>query len=284
MINKRDEIVKKLDSIESIPASVGKIYKMLKNRDTLDFKEMVRVIEYDPSLTTNILKFSNSAYFGFKYKINNLHQALIRIGTDNIYNIVMAASVGPVLKQRIKGYDLPKGKLWEHSVSVAIGSEQLANELKIEAPPYLFTAGLLVDIGKIVLGSFIEVDVQSIIKLAFEKHIPFDIAERRILGIDHTEVGALLLEKWSIPKEIVDVVRWHHQPDRLEKDKTVVDLVHTADALTMIAGIGGHGLDGLNYRPSVQVGERLGLSRSVNEKVMAEMIHNIEKIYEMLTI
>lgn len=284
MINKREEILKKIESIEHIPATVTKIYKILKKKDDVDFKEIVKMIEYDPSLTTDILRFSNSAYFGFKYKINNLHQALIRIGMDNIFNIVMAASVGPIMKQGVKGYDLPKGKLWEHSVAVAIGAEQLAKELKISTPSYLFTAGLLIDIGKIVLGSFVDIDAQPIVKLAFEKHIPFDVAERRILGIDHTEVGAKLLDNWGIPEEIVNVLRWHHQPDRFEGDKTVVDLVHAADTLTMIAGIGGHGVDGLNYRPSAKVSERLNLTRAINEKVIAEIINNIEKVYEMLTL
>lgn len=280
----REEIIKKLDTIESIPATVTKVYKLLNKREDVDFKELVRLIEYDPSLTTNILKYANSAYYGFKYKITSLHQALIRIGTDKIFDLVIAASVGPILKQGVKGYDLPRGKLWEHSVGVAIGTEQLAKELKIDAPGYLFTAGLLIDIGKIVLGSFINVNPQPIVELAFEKHIPFDVAERRILGIDHTEVGALLLERWGIPEEIVEVERWHHQPDRFEGDKTVVDLVHAADTLTMIAGIGGYGRDGLNYRPSAAVSERLGLSRKTNEKVIAEMICSIEKVYEMLTI
>jgi len=284
MINKRDEIIKKLDSIQSIPATVSKIYKLLKQRDELDFKELVRMIEYDPALTTNILKYANSAYYGFKYKITSLHQALIRIGMDKIFDIVIAASIGPVLKQSVKGYDLPRGKLWEHSVGVAIGAEQLAKILKINAPGYLFTAGLLIDIGKIVLGSFVDVNAQPIVKLAFEKHIPFDVAERRVLGIDHTEVGAMLLKKWGIPDEIVEVERWHHQPDRFEGDKTVVDLVHAADTLTMIAGVGGYGTDGLNYRPSSEVSTRLGLTRTINEKVIAEIIGNIEKVYEMLTI
>ncbi len=284
MMNKRKEIIDTIDSIQAIPATVTKVYQLLKKQEDVDFRELVRLIEYDPSLTTNILKYANSAYFGFKHKITSLHQALIRIGTEKIFDLVVAASVGPILKQGIKGYDLPKGKLWEHSVGVAIGTEKLARELELEAPDYLFTAGLLIDIGKIVLSSFVNIDAKPIVKLAYEKHIPFDIAERRVLGIDHAEVGALLLERWGIPDEIVQVERWHHQPDRFEGDKTVVDLVHAADALTMIAGIGGYGRDGLNYRPSSKVSKRLKLTRKLNEKIIVEIINNIEKVYKMLTI
>src|SRR6056297_1386139 len=99
MIGKREKIIKELDNIESIPATVTKVYKLLKKREDVDFKELVRLIEYDPSLTTNILKYANSAYYGFKYKITSLHQALIRVGTDKIFDLVMAASVGPILKK-----------------------------------------------------------------------------------------------------------------------------------------------------------------------------------------
>ena len=111
----------------------------------------------------------------------------------------MAASVGPIMKQGVKGYDLPKGKLWEHSVAVAIGAEQLAKELKISAPSYLFTAGLLIDIGKLVLSSFVNVDAQPIVKLAFEKHIPIDVAERRVLGIDHNRGGSNIIGTMGYP-------------------------------------------------------------------------------------
>ncbi len=278
----RDEIISSLDHITAIPASITKIQRMLGQKE-IDFQELARLIEYDPNLTANVLRLSNSAYFGFKYEVNTVHQALIRIGTNKIYDIVIAAAVSPVMNKPLKGYDLPKGKLWEHSVGVALASEILSEELDISVPDYTFTAALLVDIGKIALGTFIEIDAKPIMRLAYEQQIPFDIAERRILGIDHAEVGAILLEKWHLPKEIINIERWHHQPDRTEEDRMVVDIVHIADILTMIAGIGG-GQDGLNYRPSKKVSERLGLTTKIHERVINKLISKIQQVYDMLTL
>ncbi|MCF7886327.1 MAG: HDOD domain-containing protein, partial [Candidatus Marinimicrobia bacterium] len=244
-MRKREEIIQKIDKIPSIPPTIAKVQKLVNDPD-VDFKELAELIKYDQGLTADVLKMANSAYFGFQREISSVKQAIIMLGLDRIFELTLSSAVAPIIDRKVSGYDLSKGDLWKHSIGVAISSEKIAEELNMKVPKLTFTAGLLIDIGKVAMSTFLDTDPKPIMDLAYEKQIPFDIAERRILGISHEEAGAILLENWNLPEELIQVVRWHHQPNRVEGDKTVVDLVHIADILIMETGIGG-GSDGLNY-------------------------------------
>ncbi len=180
----------------------------------------------------------------------------------------------------VKGYDLPPGQLLDRLVAVGVGAEELGRVLALNPPHYTFTAGLLHGIGKIVLGTFIEIDAEPILKLAFEEQVPFDEAERRILGIDHAEVGAALLEYWNIPEEIVQVVRWYNRPDQFPGDPLVVDLVHYANILSIECGL-GTGIDGLHYLPSPVVLERLHPKTLIAEQVTCRMLSELQSFHDL---
>lgn len=277
----RDEILSKISSIPAMPTVIVKIRKLLSNPD-VNFKELAQTIKYDPGLTTNILRLANSAYFGFSRSVNSIQHAIVRLGMKRTYELAVAAAIAPMTQKAVKGYDLLPGKLWEHSVAVAIGAEQLASVLNLKAPDYTFTTGLLHDIGKIVLGTFVEVDAAPIMTLAFQKGVSFDQAEKQVLGINHAEVGAILLEKWNLPECIVDVDRWHHQPDMFQGDTLVLDLVHVADVLSMMGGL-GIGKDGLNYYSSSEVASRLKLTAKITETVVCKIMSGLKELSSLFS-
>lgn len=277
----RDEILSKIISIPAMPTVIVKIRKLLSNPD-VNFKELAQTIKYDPGLTTNILRLANSAYFGFSRSVNSIQHAIVRLGMKRTYELAVAAAVAPMTQKAVKGYDLSPGKLWEHSVAVAIGAEQLASVLDLKAPDYTFTAGLLHDIGKIILGTFVEVDADPIMTLAFQKGVSFDQAEKQVLGINHAEAGAILLEKWNLPECIVDVNRWHHQPDMFQGNTLVLDLVHVADVFSMMGGL-GIGKDGLNYYSSAEVVSRLKLTTKITETVVCKIMSGLKEISSLFS-
>jgi putative nucleotidyltransferase with HDIG domain len=257
------------------------VIQLIQNAD-VDLGELARTIEYDPGLTSNILRLANSAYFGCPRSISTMREAVVRLGMNTMFQLVVTSAAGPLMRKPIKGYDLPSGKLWEHSVAVAIGVQQLAATLGIKPPDYTFTAALLHDVGKVVLGTFLEVDAGPIMDLAFEEQISFEVAEQQVLGIDHAEIGAILLEDWNLPKYIVDVVRWHHQPEHFSGNTLVVDLVHVADNLSMLGGI-GTGSDGLNYCPSEEVTEKLNITTHIAESVICKILIGLDQLSDLLT-
>jgi len=279
-MNRRDEVFAKVETIPALPTAAGRMVMLLRDPD-VDIAEVIRTIEYDPSLTTNMLRLANSAYFAGPRSISSLRDAVVRLGFNRIFQLVITSAILPVARQAVQGYDLPPGMLLEHSIAVAIGAEELAAMLKLKTPPATFTAGLLHDLGKVILGTFLEVDAKPIVDLAFQEKISFEQAEARVLGIDHAEAGAALLERWDLPTTIVQVVRWHHQPESYQGEPVVMDLVHAADHLSLATGVGA-GVDGLNYHPSDEVMARLDLKDAVAEAVLCKMLDGVEGLRDII--
>jgi len=273
----RDEIVAKVSAVPALPVAATKIINMLHDPQ-VGIAEAMRVIEYDPGLTSNVLRLANSAYFGRNKEIVSLREAGVRLGLNRVFQLVITSSISAMASQPVRGYGLSPGELLEHAIGVAIAAEQLAEALGKKVPPHAFTTGLLHDLGKMVLGTFVEVDVKPILDVAFQETVSFEVAEQRVLGIDHAEVGGILLETWNLPASIVEGVRMHHNPLEVKGDNTfVTSLVHVADNLCLESGI-GMGIDGLHYAPSPGVVEYLRLKPLTCEAVVCRMLTQLDEL------
>ncbi len=279
-MNRREEIIAKALAVPQMPMPVQKVMSILNDPGTT-MTQLARLIEYEPGLTVNILRMANSAFFGGHGKVNTVKDAIMRLGMQRVFQMVLASGVVPFAKYEIKGYGLPPGQLLEHSAAVAVASERLAVELGITAPPHTFTSGLLVNIGKVVLGAFVEVDAEPILELAYTQNIPFEQAERAVLGIDHAEIGAMILEHWNIPEPIVLVVRHRLDPDGSPVRDMALDLVHIGDVVAKMSGI-GLGFDGMQYAPSQTVFSRLGLTTDHLERALEDAIEHFIEIRDIL--
>ncbi len=276
----RDQVLERIPEIPSLPVAATQVLRLAQDSDS-GIGEIMAAIEFDPGLTSDILRLANSAFFAGPRQVSTLREAGVLFGTQRIVELVLASSVFPIAKHPLEGYDLPAGELVKHSMAVAIAADKLAALLKRPAPNHTFTAALLADIGKIVLGTFLKVDAEPIFKLAMEEKISFEVAEKKILGIDHAEVGATLLQEWNLPENVIDVVRWHHEPNQLDGDKYVVDLVHVAVQISVSCGL-GIGLDGLNYCASPEAISRLGLNNSLLEQATCNMVADLTQMQHLL--
>jgi len=274
----RQKILDKLAEVEALPASSMEALRLIRDPEA-KVQEIVRRIELDPALTSNLLRVANSAAFGAPQKIRSLRDVVVRLGSRRVGRLVAAAVAGPALQVAVRGYDLPPHALWEHSVATALCAENLAESLGLVAPDYLFTAALLIDVGKIVMGSFLEVDAEPIKRRAYEGRTSFEEAERAELGIDHPEVGASLLQRWGLPECVTKTVRWSHDPEPAGGD-IVTDLTHVANILCMTSGIGA-GVDGLNYRPSPGAVARLGVKTQLSEKAILKTLGALADVRDL---
>ena len=175
---------------------------------------------------------------------------------------------------------MPPGELWRHSIAVSVAGEGLVKELDILVPEEIFTAALLHDVGKLILGEFVKEDINKI-EIKASTGIPFQVAEHEVLGTDHAEIGAHVLMNWSFPSEIVNAVRWHHDPDASEKINTLIDIVHIADVLCLMIGI-GVGREGLKYEPSPSVSKRLGLTYKHLEMIASQTLLWTNELIDVL--
>ncbi len=273
----KKSILAKVKNVPSLPSVVIKLRQYLNDPD-VSFDQLAKVIEYDPGLTANVLQLANSAYFGWSRTIKTVKEAITRLGTNRIFQMVLCMSVAPLVRKPIRGYDLDSSDLWEHSIATAICAEQLAQSLAIRNVEEAFTAGLLHDMGKIVLGTFVEVDDEPIKEIVAKDHLSFNEAEMMVLGIDHAEVAGELLRAWNLPDEVVAAARWHHAPSRCgEEHQVICDLIHVADVLCLNMGW-GLGVDGLQYRYDERSGLRLGLKSQTAEGVMSKVMLGVDEL------
>ncbi len=275
----RERILEAMESFPSISPAATEVLALLNNPET-NVAAIESAVRYDPGLTANILKLANSAFFGFPGTISSVSQAVMRLGWKRMYQIVVASSVNAIMDKHVPGYDLDSGELWHHCVAVSVSAEILVRQQKIPAPDETFTAALLHDVGKLILGEFIDADL-SLIDIASSKGVSFVEVEREIVGTDHAEVGAWVLEHWHLPDVLVRAVRWHHEPELLEEPDVVVDVVHVCDALCLMMGI-GIGREGLQYELCETVTDRLKLHAAHLEAVGVETIENVEEVTRAL--
>ena len=270
------EILAKVHTVPPLPEVVFKLQKYC-NDPNVNYVELAKVIEVDPGLTTSLLRLANSAYFGCEGTIGSVQYAITRLGLKRVYQMVLAVCVAPMARQKIRGYDLTPAMLWQHAIATAMASEYLAQELGSAEPSDAFTAGMLHDMGKIVLGNFVDVDMARIRQLMQERGIPFDEAERETFGTDHASVAAALLQRWQIPARIVTAVRFHHHPSGCTDPEPLLDIIHIADVLCRDVGW-GMGTDALLYRFDPAAAERLALTPDIAEQTMAEVSVGLEEM------
>ena len=266
---RKREIISKMKSFPSMSGIASKVLNLLDDPSS-NAGQVEQLLKQDPSLTANLLKLTNSAYFGIPSKIGSVRHAVVMMGWKKVSKLVIAACVNAMTDRQIVGYDLAPGVFWQHSVAVSVTAEGLMRELKIAESDEIFTAALLHDLGKLILGGFVEKELEEIEKTA-ARGIPFQMAEQEVLGTDHAEIGGLMLESWSFPTELVTAVRWHHDPDSAPQTNTMTDIVHVANVLCLMIGI-GIGVEGLRYEPSVLATKRLGIKPTQLELIASQTL------------
>ncbi len=272
------EIMDKVDAFPSIPGSALRLLELVDQADA-SIEDIEEVLRLDPGLTANVLKLTNSAFFGLPSKVGSVKRAVMLLGLKKLKQLIMASCVSAVMDKDIPGYDLPAGELWRHSIAVSVAAEGLVGELGIRSGEDIFTAALLHDVGKVVLGQFINDDYDAL-QAAAGNSVSFEVAEKEVLGADHAEIGARILEQWSLPAELVHAVRWHHNPEMASDVLPSTDIVHVANMLCLMLGI-GVGREGLQYQPSPVVTRRLGLKPFHLEKLASQTIQAMGELADI---
>lgn len=272
-------IISRLNSFPSMPGAAVKLLALVDDPE-INVAAIEHVLRQDPALTANLLKLANSAYFGMPSKIGSVRQAVLLLGLKRLIQMVIASCVSALMDRPVSGYDLSPGELWRHSIAVTVAAEGLVKELNIEAAEEIFTAALLHDVGKLILGDYVRDDFKKIEDI-LSQGISFETAENMVLGVNHADIGAEILRKWSLPAELVTAVRCHHDPESAGQANTMLDIVHVANVLCRMIGVGA-GRDGLQYRPSQAAVDRLKLTRHQLEKVASQTVQWVEEISDVL--
>jgi HD-like signal output (HDOD) protein len=229
-------LVQKVTDLPTLPAMMATITRLMQDPRT-SADELGRAISADPSLVSKVLKLVNSAFYGFPGRISTITQAIVILGFSTIRNVVLTTSVLKAFgKNGTAGVDV--GRFWEHSLLTGAIARSLAMEREAHFIEETFIAGLLHDMGRIVLSQKLPDEFAKVLE-AKRNGLPQLEAEQQALRLTHGDIGGWLARKWNLPMPFAEVMRLHHFPTRIQDSdsagqpdtRNLVFMVHAADVL-----------------------------------------------------
>ena len=273
-----DQILGDIERLPSFPDIVHKVLQMVRNEDA-DFQEIAKEISKDVGLTSDILRISNSAYYHPSREIRSVHEAIVILGLKDVKDIVMVSAARGILKQPITGYRIEERDMWDHSLAVASLSAKIATDLKSKTPADVaFTAGLLHDVGKVILSqTFRKAYIQISMDFKKNPNQHFTELEKKYMGYNHSEVGGILMKKWNFPSDLVEAALYNYTPEKATINPELTNIVHVANWIVLSAGIGVDAGDLSETLNSDSVSS-LGL----NDAIMRSLYEDLPELMESL--
>jgi len=229
-----DALLADFRDIPTIPEVLVRIWQLVDDPRS-SAKDLEVVVSMEPPLAAKVLRLANSPYYGGRGRIGDVRMAITALGFDTLRNLAVCLSVAQGLAGK-KGADrvLDRKALWRHSVATAVLSRRFAPP---ECGEEAFTAGLLHDIGKFVISLGRPEAYGEIARRAIEDEVPFERAEREVLGFDHATAGAAFARQWNFPDKLQAWIHEHHRPPAPGDDATL-RAVRLADRVAHALGVG----------------------------------------------
>jgi putative nucleotidyltransferase with HDIG domain len=260
----------KVESISTLPTVPGVLKRLsgLIEKPRITLVEISSFISNDPALTTKVLKMVNSAIYGFPGRIASVSHATMLLGLNVIKGLLLGVSVFELMQKTMNG-------LYEHSLGCAIASRVIAQKKGIKEPEEISVAGLLHDIGKVILMLEFQNEYEAAMNEARTKDISIFEAEKIQFNATHANVGGWLAEKWRFPRNLIEVIEFHHRPALAKNAPLETAIVHMADILVRARGFG---FAGENLVPEIHPAafELLKLSAADIKDVLTELEDNME--------
>lgn len=233
-------IIQDLGQIPTMPTIAAKVMQIVNDPHS-SAEDVAKFISRDVALTSKVLRLANSAFYGIPRTISSVNSAIVILGFNTIRSLVLSASVLKVFPQKPGLASFDRKAFWKHSFMVGIASRMVAQiyrKRKLVDMETAFSAGLLHDIGKIILEQFSNDDYLPVLKSAKEKGLPLFMVEKSILGMSHADVSGMLVDKWQMPNELKGPIVNHHSPLDDKTCQEMASIVHYANHLCHMKGSG----------------------------------------------
>ena len=239
-------IRKTLETVSTIPTLsvvIDKIARLLQNPQT-SAEEIGKAITTDQALASKVLRLVNSAFYGFPGKIGTITHAVVILGFSTVKNIVLTASIFDAFtNKKMTAGDFNIEQFWLHSIGCGAASQAIAKHIGFKEKEECFIAGLIHDIGKIILCYYFPEEFEIVSRHARSKGVLFYESEREVIGITHDEIGAIITQRWNLPMNLQSVVQNHHHPMPEHDFYSMTSIIHSGDIFTRAMGIGNGGDD-----------------------------------------
>jgi putative nucleotidyltransferase with HDIG domain len=277
--NQIENVVSQIKKLPTLPTVANKVNNLIQDPTCTAIK-LSEVLDKDQSLTTRVLRLVNSAFYSLSAEVSNVRHAIALLGFKTISQMVISICVFDVFKGKYAD-DFDRKGFWKHSIACAVISKLIGEKCGYGKGDECFTAGLLHDIGKVVLDQYLHDMMLAVLQRTREKNITFVNAEQEVLGLNHTDIGGQVMTNWNIPIPVVVAVKHHHQKVEERKGSDfaqdlIVDIVRLSDVICKYEGIGYNG-DTVETELTDDLWERLSLDSGAIKRIIAASKEEIEK-------
>ncbi|MFA6921220.1 MAG: HDOD domain-containing protein [Gallionella sp.] len=281
MKNNIAELLEGVNGLITLPHVFLRINQLIEDPDSTLF-DIAKAISQDPSFTVRMLRLANSPFYGLSSTIATVDKAVSVIGTSQIRNLALSMSVASTfagLPNNLVSMD----NFWHHSLYCALVARILAKQARGCDPSTVFTAGLLHDIGELIIFNRLPEQARASLLLVLDQvdNLPVYQAERQVLGFDHAEVGGELARQWGLPPLLIECIACHHDIAKAQHYPRETALVHLADLIAQMAEL--YTLELTDVSPvDPAAWEATGLSTDIIEQVICEAQNEIieaEKLF-----
>jgi len=259
------DIAKQIRQLASLPDVCIKINQLADDPKSTTY-DIKKVIETDVALSARVLKISNSTFFNYGRKVEDLNRAIMLIGTEGLRDIVWAtSSISSFANLSNQFVDM--NTFWRHSIYTATVARLIAQKCRVINKDRLFLCGLLHDVGELALYQTMPEEMEVAFVRASQNNEQLFISEKTILGFSHAAVSYALLRMWNLPVSVCQAVAYHHQPAKCDENRLDAAIVHLADAISKQSGHVGNKLEYLEY-----IDESAWKVTGLNEKIVESII------------
>ena len=248
-------------NLPSIPHIITEVSQMLDDENT-SASDLCKVISQDQSIATKILCVANSPMYGIPRRVATIDFAIVIIGLEHIRSLLLALSMMEMFKAK-NSADWNHNDYWKHSLMVGTTAKKIADDLRYPKSGEVFTAGLLHDLGLLVLHKYMPRDFKNILDLVKKDAVPYLQAEKMVLGFTHEDIAEYLFEKWNFPSFINDAILFHHNPSMSQNNSVLASLIHLVDYVTQKYEVGSFVWD-TNYQFDENIVDILGFGSMDN--------------------
>ncbi len=222
--------VENINALPTIPGVLKRLSIIIENPQ-VSLNEITEFVSNDPALTTKILKMVNSAIYGFPGRISSVSHAIMLLGLNVVKGLLLGVSVFEVMQKAMGG-------LREHSLACAVTARIIAQRKGMKEPEEISVSGLLHDIGKVILALEFPKEYMEVMARSEKMGITIHEAERASFAESHAAIGTWLAEKWRFPRNLTEVIEYHHSPQLSKHAPLETAIIHFSDILVRGRGIG----------------------------------------------
>jgi HD-like signal output (HDOD) protein len=265
----------RITSLPTLPIVITNILNLVQKTSS-SARDVAAYISQDQAISSAVLKIANSAYYNLSGKVEAIDRAVVVLGFEAVKNLALGTSVFSTLKSdEVSVFD--REGFWIHAIGVGTAANMVSKEILKSNDPSFFVSGLFHDLGKIIFDRYLNDMYIPIVRQAKEEGKPLHSLEKEVFGLDHAQVGSMLLTRWKIPPPIINRLKYHHDLESCPAEYAVeAAVIAAADYLCHLKNIG------LSFAPEISLSETALKSLQIKPDHLVQLGEKLEEMRDKI--